>query len=141
MVEHNSKIVKLIVRGGHGGLPYLPLLTFAVADHGVNLIALAAVLCSHGHADRYRQSLTERAGAGIHAGGLVLVGMTLEMTAELTQSQKLLLGEEALVGKHRVQRGTAMTLAKHEAVALRSLRICRVDVHNIVVQCGQRIDA
>jgi len=41
MVEHNSKIVKLIVRGGHGGLPYLPLLTFAVADHGVNLIALA----------------------------------------------------------------------------------------------------
>ena len=141
MVENNGEVIELIMGGGHCGLPYLPLLALAVADHGVYLIALAAVLCGHSHAYSDGHALTEGAGAGVNTGGLVLVGVPLQVASELAQSHKLLLREEALVRQHRVERGAAMTLAQDETVTIRHLRIGRVNVHHVIIQRDQLVDA
>ena len=86
-------------------------------------------------------ALTEGAGAGVNAGGLVLVGMPLQVASELAQSHKLLLREEALVRQHRVERGAAMTLAQDETVTIRHLRIGRVNGHHVIIQRDQLVDA
>ena len=141
MVENNGEVIELIMGGGHCGLPYLTLLALAVADHGVHLIALAAVLCGHSHAYGDGYTLTERAGAGIDAGSFILVRMPLQVTSELTQSHKLLLREEALVCQHRVKRGAAMPLAQNETVSIRHLRMGGVYVHYVIIQRDQLVNA
>ena len=99
------------------------------------------MLCGHSHAYSDGHALTEGAGAGVNAGGLVLVGMPLQVASELAQSHKLLLREEALVRQHRVERGAAMTLAQDETVTIRHLRIGGVNVHHVIIQRDQLVDA
>ena len=63
--------------------------------------------------------------------------MALEHRAELAQVRKLLLGEEAVFRQHAVERGRGVALAEHEAVAVRVMRVLRLDVHHIAIECDE----
>lgn len=57
-------------------------------------------------------------GGHVDARGVIHVGMALQVAADVAQRLEILLGEESALGEHGVQARRAVTLGKHEAVAV-----------------------
>lgn len=56
------------------------------------------------------------------------------MALDGAEELQILLREEAAQGQHRVQSRRAVALGQHKAVAVRVLRVGRVDMHDVEVQ-------
>ena len=91
------------------------------------------------HAHGGGDALAERAGGHIDARGVVHVGMTLQVAADMAQRLEILLGEEPTLGEHGVQARSAMALGEHKTVAIGLAGIGRVDVHFLKVQIGHDV--
>ena len=57
----------------------------------------------------------------------------------MAQRLEILLGEEPALGEHGVQTRRAVTLGKHEAIAVGLAGVGRVDVHFLKVQIGHDV--
>ena len=139
VVDDHAEVIELLVAGKHGGLPDLALLALAVAQQGVGAIVIAPVLGGNGHAHGGGDALAERTGGHVDARGVVHVGMALQVAADMAQRLEILLGEESALGEHGVQTRRAVTLGKHEAIAVGLAGIGRVDVHFLKVQIGHDV--
>ena len=82
----------------------------------------------------HRQALTERAGRDLDPRGAVHVRVTLEVSADLTQPHQVLAREVAGVRQRRVLNRRRVTLAEHEAVALRPVGVLRIVAKHPVIQ-------
>ena len=61
-VYNRNQVVQLEVGGGHGGLPYLPLIALAVTEQGVDPVRLRAEATGQGYPDGKGQPLSQGAG-------------------------------------------------------------------------------
>ena len=77
-VNDHAQVIQVVLVGKHHGLPNLALLDLTVAQKGVHPnIILAQELGALGHTAGGADALTQRAGAHIHAGHRVHIGVTL----------------------------------------------------------------
>ena len=85
---------------------------------GVEQPALAAG--GHRHADRVADALAERAGGGLDAGGVAVLGVAGGERAPLAQVREVL-ERQAVAGQEqlRVERDAGVAAGQHEAVAAR----------------------
>ena len=139
MVDDQAEVVQLLVAREHGGLPDLALLDLAVTKQAVGAIGIAPVLGGERHAHGSRDALAQGAGGHVDARGIVHVGVALKVAADMAQGLEVLLGEEATLGEGRIQRGSAVALGEHEAVAVGATRVCRIDVHLLEVEVGDDV--
>ena len=139
MVDDHAEVIELLVAGKHGGLPDLALLALAIAQQGVRAVSIAPVLGGNRHTHGGRDTLAERAGGHVDARGVVHVGMTLQVAADMAQRLEVLLGEEPALGEHGVQARSAVALGEHKAIAVGLAGIGRVDVHFLKVQIGHDV--
>ena len=139
MVDDHAEVIELLVAGKHGGLPDLALLALAIAQQGVRAVSITPVLGGNRHAHGGGDALAQRAGGHIDARGVVHVGMTLQVAADMTQRLEVLLGEEPALGEHGVQTRSTVALGEHKAIAVGLAGIGRVDVHFLKVQIGHDV--
>ena len=93
------------------------------------------------HADRVAEPLAERAGGGLDAGRLEILRMPWCVRAELAEVLDLidrhrLVAEEI---EHRIEQHRAVAGREHEAVAVRPLRIGRIEFQELGEQHGRDV--
>ena len=62
------------------------------------------------------------------------VRMSLQIAADMAQRQQVFLREVAAFRENRIQARSAVALGQNETVAVRILRIFRIDVHFFKIQ-------
>ena len=124
----------MILGSGHGGLPDLTLGDLAVAQQGIDTVVLLRQLACQRHADGSGDALAQGAGGHVDALDVTHVGVAGVMALDGAEELQILLREEAAQGQHRVQSRRAVALGQHKAVAVRVLRVGRVDMHDVEVQ-------
>ena len=139
IVDDNAKIVKLVVIGKHGCLPYLTLFTLTVTHDGVDSVILIIKLSCKCHSASGRDTETERTGRHINTGDTLHIGVTLETAVMLTESFELLKGEKALKSKRGIKRGSGMTLGENESVSVTVLGVVYIYVHLLKIEIRENI--
>ena len=151
VVDHRE-VAQLLVPGEGAGLVADALLDVAVGDDapdvvvedrraGLGLRVEQAALAAgrHRHADRVAQALPERAGGGLHAGGVPVLGVTrrerapLPQRLEVVQAQRVT-GQEQL----DVERQAGVPGGEHEPVPAGPVRVGRVVPHDPVEEQVRR---
>ena len=125
--------------GEHEGLPAFALLDLAIAQQGVDIDVAAGLLGSQRHAAGGRNALTQAAGAHIDTGHGVHVGVPLQVAVGVAQSGQVGDREETALRQRGIQAGRAVTLAEHEAVTVRILRLLRVNAHLAEIQVSKNV--
>jgi hypothetical protein len=93
-----------------------------------------------GHAYRDRKSVPERTGVGLDAGELVAIGMAVEHRERIHIGFELLKREEAPRCQSGVEGAGAVAFGEDKAVALRPLRLSRIEVKNAAqVEDGKNV--
>ena len=133
-IDDGAEIVQMILRSGHGGFPDLALSDLTVAQQGIDTVVLLCKLSGQSHADCGGDALAQRAGGHVDALDMTHVGMAGVMALDGAEELQILLREEAAQGQHRVQSRRAVAFGQHKAVAVRILRVGRVDLHDVEVQ-------
>ena len=142
VVHDGHQVVHLVERADHGRFPDLAFLNLAVAQHHEGARRAAVQPRRQRHAEAERQALAQRTGGGFQAGDEAHVGMALEDAAELAQRVQLVLRRigVAALRHHAVEHRRRMALGEDEAVAVRPLRVRRIDPHVIEVQFDHDFD-
>ena len=141
VVEDDREVVELVVAGRHCGLPYQPLLRFAVAGYGVDMIVFPQMLRGQRHSSGHGHTLSEGAGVGVNSRSFEHVGVSLKVRVDLAEIPQILSREEAEIGQNRVLRRAGMSLRQHDPVAIRCVRIPRVNVCDVVIQRHHQLNA
>ncbi len=146
VVPQQHEVAELLVAGQRGRLRGDALLEAAVtgdgedevvegglASGGVRVEQAALVAGGHRHADRVGDTLAQRAGGGLHAGGVAVLRVSrglrtpgperLQVVQLKTETGQVQLGVE---GQGRVARG------QHEAVAADPVRVRGVVPHHLL---------
>jgi len=140
VVHDHREVLQLVIAREHGGFPVLSFFNLAIADHDEGVEVFLVEPGRERHADADGDSLSQRAGIGFEHGKKPFIRMALERRAEFAQS-----GEDGVVnvsgvGKNGVKRGTAVTLGQDEAVAVRPLRVGRIDPHGIEIKLDDQLN-
>jgi hypothetical protein len=117
----------------------------AVAEEGVgvvvdDLVAVTVVLrgqhlLGERHADRVADALTERAGGGLDAGGVAVLGVARGLRVPLAEGLQVV-DRDVVAGQvqQRVDQHRTVAVGEHEAVAVRPIRVGRVVAQHVVPQ-------
>ena len=128
-----------MVAGEHGRLPHLSFLALTIAQQRVDTVAVAPVLSGKRHSNRSGNALAERSGGHVNTRGVVHIGVTLQTAADMTERLEFFLAKEPALGKHGVEGGGAVTLGKHEAIAIGAAWIRWIDIHLCKVEIGHDV--
>ncbi len=108
-----------------------------VVDHGVTgaVVARGQHLLRQRHADRVADTLTERAGGGLHAGGVAILGVARSLRVELAKGLQLLHRQRvAAQVQQGIQEHGAVAVRQHETVAVEPAGIRGVVDQKVVPQ-------
>ena len=140
VVIQGDELVELQGAGQRAGLVGDALHHAAVAEDAVGVVvdhveALAVelgrqMLFGHGHAHGVGDALTQRAGGGLNAHGVLVLGVAGGLGAELTEGLEVVDGQAVAEQVQKgVQQHRAVAGGKHEAVAVDELGIGGVVDH------------
>ena len=121
----------------HCSLPHLTLFDLTVTKQRINAIVLIIQLACKCHTNSRRDTLTERAGAHINAGGTLHVRMTLKHCTYMTKGLQLIHGEIAALRKRRIKTRCTMALTQNKTVSVRALRLFGVNVHFLEIEISE----
>jgi hypothetical protein len=93
-----------------------------------------------GQADGLGEALAERPGTDLHPGGLVHVGMALQVAAETAKRLQVVPGKITGFGQADIEGRGSMSLGKDETVAVLPSRVAGVVAHGMEIERGQYID-
>ena len=152
VVVDEDEVAEPLGAGDRGRLAAHALLEVAVAGHGVHEVverrlALGgvrveqAVLAAggHGHADGVGDTLAERSGRGLDAGGVAVLRVARRLAAPGAQRLEVLeLQAPAAEVELDVQGHARVAAREHEPVAARPVRVGRVVAHHLLEQQVRR---
>ena len=136
-IHGDAEIVQSIVRGEHRRLPDLSFGKLTVAEQCVDVDVLAKILRALCHARSRRKPLTKRACRHVDAGREVHIRMPLQARADMTEGQQFLHGEKSAVRQCRIEPRCNVPLGKNKAVAVRIMRVFRIDTNFLLVEIGE----
>ncbi len=148
VVEQHGQLVELQAAGDADRLVADALHQAAVAgDHPGAVVddilaeARGQVGLGHGHADRHRQALAQRAGGAFDAGGVVHLGVAGGQRAPLTEVLDLRHrhGLEAGQVQQGIEQHRAVAGRQHEAVAVGPVGLGRVELQELAPQHRRHI--
>jgi hypothetical protein len=156
VVVDQGEVAELLVTGDRGRLAADPFLEVAVAADGVDVVveralplgrvgveqaALAAG--GHRHADRVGDTLAERTGGGLDAGGVPELGVARSLAAPGAQRLEVVdLEPEAGEVELGVQGDAGVAAGQHEPVPPGPVRVGRIVSHHLLEQhVGDRREA
>ena len=125
--------------GEHESFPAFAFLDLAVAQQGVDVDVAAGLLGGQCHAAGGADALAQRAGAHVHTGDGVHVGVALQVAVGVAQRGQVGHREEAALRQRGIQAGGAVALAKYKTVAVGVLRLFGVNAHLAEIQIGQNV--
>ena len=117
--------------------PALPLVQLAVTDDAEDPIRPPGQPVRECHTARNGDPLPQRTGGSIHAARFQAVRVAGQTRAVLVQRAQFFNREVALNRQGAVERRACMTFRQHKVIALRPVRIRRVDLHHGAVQHRQ----
>ena len=139
-IREQNKSAKLMVGGEFHSLPDLAFLHLAIAHDGVGDVVAAVQPGGDGKAAGHGDTLAQRAGAGINAGGAQTVTVTGQPGVVGVHGVQPVVGEKSLHGQGGVQRRRAVPLGQYDAVAALPRRDGGVKFHDpAAVQHSQYI--
>ena len=124
-------------RGGLGGHAFHQVAVAddgpgAMVDHGVAVAVVGGrqLRFADRHAHRVGQALAERPGGDLHARRVAVLGMARRLAAPLAELPDVV-QRQVVAGdvQQAVEQGRAVAGGKHEAVAIRPVRIGRMELH------------
>ena len=148
VVVDQREVAELLVAGEGAGLVADALLEVTVggdrpdvvvehrlAAFGVRVQQPALAAGGHRHADRVADALAQRAGGGLHAGGVPVLGVSRGQRAPLPQRLEVV-EAQAVAGQVEldVEGQARVPAGQHEAVASRPVGVGRVVAHDTVEQ-------
>ena len=113
--------------GEHGRFPDRALVALAVAQHHPHPVVAPLDAARQRHAGAERQPVSQRARGHFHPRHATGTHLLRQAAARLPVGGQPVAGEKSPLGQHRIQRRRRMAFAEDEPVALRVLRLLRID--------------
>ncbi len=139
-IDDHHQVVQPMVRCGERGFPVRPFGQLSIAHENEGPIRAPGELCGDRRSYSERQPVTERTRVLLDAAH-VSRGMADVVRLVATDGGEVRHREEAAVGQHDVECLHRVTLAHHEAVAVRIIDGLRRDLEDRVVEHREDVEA
>ena len=113
----------------HRSFPYLSFLYFAIAKKRIDTITVIAQLCRKRHANRYRDSLSQRTRGSIDPWRMLYTWMSLQMRTYMTQCRQIFYREKPSICQHGIQARSRVSFGQYKTVTICFFWLLRINIH------------
>ena len=111
----------------------------AVAQHAVDPAIGSVALGRQRHPSGHRQAVAKRSAGDLDAGHTFVRGVARKRRAVLIERLEILDREKARFSEDRVETGTGVPFAQDETIALRPLRLLRIEPKEFSIEHGENV--
>ena len=139
VVNDHAQVVQFVESCEHGSFPDLAFFDLTVSEECIHSPCLVRKLCGKRHSDRRADALSQRSRTHIRTRNFLHTRMALQIRSQMAQSRKILYRKISPVCKRTVKTRRSMAFGKDKSVAVRFLRVLRVDVHLLKIKVGEHV--